>query len=199
MALVPMTTAEATAEAYALVNGPYYLQLTTDDLAGLDDTFVLASQFNSAAYIGYAPKVLSCADVKAFQKKPIPRYRFTAEGTDMDDQEIPEPVTYTITGWYLHDAIGNVLMAESLALGDIINLGDYVEFQPNVYANLVTVGAELPLFEDASLLFPDWVTSTEYAPGKLLTHSADRYAVLLAHTSGTFATDLAADKLVLIS
>lgn len=43
-----------------------------------------------------------------------------------------------------------------------------------------------------------WVTATEYVVGNTLFHGAGFYRVLEAHTAGTFATDLAADKLELI-
>lgn len=38
-----------------------------------------------------------------------------------------------------------------------------------------------------------WVTATAYTPPTLVTHSGSTYLCLVAHTSGTFATDLAAD------
>lgn len=39
---------------------------------------------------------------------------------------------------------------------------------------------------------PAWTTSTGYVPGNYVTHSATIYLCLIAHTSGIFATDLAA-------
>jgi len=41
---------------------------------------------------------------------------------------------------------------------------------------------------------PIWVTSTTYAVGDKVLQTAVTYACLVAHTSGTFATDLAAGK-----
>lgn len=41
---------------------------------------------------------------------------------------------------------------------------------------------------------PAWVTTTGYVPGNYVTHSAVIYYCLVAHTAGTFATDLAANK-----
>ena len=42
-----------------------------------------------------------------------------------------------------------------------------------------------------------WVTATAYVVGDLVTSSSRQYQCLVAHTSGTFATDLAAGKWVL--
>ncbi len=39
-----------------------------------------------------------------------------------------------------------------------------------------------------------WQTSTAYVPGNLVTNGGNYYRCIVAHTSGTFATDLAADK-----
>jgi hypothetical protein len=43
---------------------------------------------------------------------------------------------------------------------------------------------------------PAWVTATAYAPGDYVTEAAVIYYCLAAHTSGVFATDLAADQWV---
>jgi hypothetical protein len=51
--------------------------------------------------------------------------------------------------------------------------------------------------EDPSpLLPPAWMTNTAYAVDARVTHSALTYRCLVAHTSGVFATDLAAGKWV---
>lgn len=44
----------------------------------------------------------------------------------------------------------------------------------------------------------DWATTTVYAVGDLVTESALLYVCIVAHTAGTFATDLAAEKWQLI-
>jgi hypothetical protein len=44
-----------------------------------------------------------------------------------------------------------------------------------------------------------WATSTDYTAGQFVLQSGVSYLVLLDHTSGTFATDLAANKLVAAS
>ncbi len=43
-----------------------------------------------------------------------------------------------------------------------------------------------------------WATTTEYAVGALVTQSSNKYYCVTAHTSGTFATDLAAGKWYLL-
>lgn len=45
----------------------------------------------------------------------------------------------------------------------------------------------------------EWATATVYAVNDLITHSGSTYVGLIAHTSGTFATDLAAGKWMLLS
>jgi hypothetical protein len=40
----------------------------------------------------------------------------------------------------------------------------------------------------------DWVTATSYAVGDVVTNGTGTYICVTAHTSGTFATDLTADK-----
>lgn len=45
----------------------------------------------------------------------------------------------------------------------------------------------------------EWATTTVYAVNDLITHSGSTYVGLVAHTSGTFATDLAANKWMLLS
>ncbi|RPI54219.1 MAG: hypothetical protein EHM49_03435, partial [Deltaproteobacteria bacterium] len=42
-----------------------------------------------------------------------------------------------------------------------------------------------------------WVTATDYYPGKLVTNAGSYYRCLIYHTSGVFATDLAAGKWVI--
>ena len=44
-----------------------------------------------------------------------------------------------------------------------------------------------------------WVTGTAYTVGNVVTVSGTRYSCLINHTSGTFATDLAAGKWTLYS
>ncbi len=44
-----------------------------------------------------------------------------------------------------------------------------------------------------------WVTSTSYTVGIVVTNSGSSYFCLVAHTSGTFATDLAAGKWLLVT
>lgn len=45
---------------------------------------------------------------------------------------------------------------------------------------------------------PAWVTLTVYTAGDLVTEAGNIYECLVGHTAGTFATDLAADKWVLL-
>jgi hypothetical protein len=44
-----------------------------------------------------------------------------------------------------------------------------------------------------------WVTATAYAVNDLVTESDDAYLCIVTHTSGTFATDLAANKWILLT
>ena len=57
----------------------------------------------------------------------------------------------------------------------------------NIYARFIYNDA-YPVNEYAA-----WETSTDYVLGDLVTNSGSYYRCLVAHTSGTFATDLAAD------
>jgi hypothetical protein len=52
----------------------------------------------------------------------------------------------------------------------------------------------LALLESTGEPRGDWVTATAYAAKDLVTESGVTYICVIAHTSGTFATDLAADK-----
>lgn len=73
----------------------------------------------------------------------------------------------------------------------------YSDFEVSEYL------AYAPFFKDTTSSdgksAPAWVTSTAYVIGNIVTESATKYICLLAHTSGTFVTDLAADKWVLLS
>ncbi len=53
--------------------------------------------------------------------------------------------------------------------------------------------------ESESITAPEWETNTVYAVNTIVEHSDDIYMCLVAHTSGTFAADLAAGKWKLIS
>ena len=54
--------------------------------------------------------------------------------------------------------------------------------------------------QDGDLIAPGaWVTSTSYAVADMVSEDGDAYQCIEAHTSGTFATDLAADKWVLVA
>ena len=54
--------------------------------------------------------------------------------------------------------------------------------------------------QDGTLISPAaWVTSTEYAVADMVSNGGNAYQCIGAHTSGTFATDLAADKWVLVA
>jgi hypothetical protein len=53
------------------------------------------------------------------------------------------------------------------------------------------------LLTDAESEAPEWLTGRTYAVGNAVTHEAKVYRCLLAHTAGTFATDLAANRWVL--
>ena len=66
----------------------------------------------------------------------------------------------------------------------IIELGNY-------YARFYTQGAQVQV---ASA--PAWITATAYIVGNFVTSSSTTYYCLVAHTSGTFATDLQAGKWV---
>ena len=44
-----------------------------------------------------------------------------------------------------------------------------------------------------------WVTATPYTPGQRVSNGGYNYSCLIGHTSGTFATDLAAGKWTLVS
>jgi hypothetical protein len=61
---------------------------------------------------------------------------------------------------------------------------------------LITL-TEILRFLDKS--YPAWVASTIYKPGQYLTQSGVIYEVVIEHTSGTFADDLAAGKLTVNS
>jgi hypothetical protein len=59
--------------------------------------------------------------------------------------------------------------------------------------------ATLTLLNDAFVQRGAWVTLTVYAVGDVVQESSDTYLCLVAHTAGTFATDLAAMKWALLT
>ena len=65
----------------------------------------------------------------------------------------------------------------------IVEIGD-------AYARFYRAGAQIVN------TYAAWVTSTAYVIGDLVTNSGSYYRCLVAHTSGTFATDLSASKWV---
>ena len=76
---------------------------------------------------------------------------------------------------------------------NIINVGD-------VSASTITVNGQ-DIVAITGNLTPkgDWGTATEYALRDLVVESGNTYICIEAHTSGTFSTDLAADKWMLFS
>ena len=77
-----------------------------------------------------------------------------------------------------------------------------VRLIPFVYSTTVAYVLEfgnnyIRFYKDRALLtktYAAWLTTTAYVIGDLVTNSGNHYRCLVAHTSGTFATDLAAGK-----
>lgn len=120
----------------------------------------------------------------------------------------------TVYGWVLSDSNENVIATELFPTPRVVSkIGDKIEVNLNFAGSVVpaftaasgVVGAlwtnlekdaAAVIYSDAqiALLFPPWASLTEYVVGQLVTQSATKYACLVAHTAGTFATDLAAAK-----
>ncbi len=78
--------------------------------------------------------------------------------------------------------------------GALRNQSVHVEALSVVARQLIASGAFQIDAEDAS-----WQTGVAYLPGRVVTNSATAYLCVVAHTSGTFATDLAAVRWVAIA
>lgn len=79
--------------------------------------------------------------------------------------------------------------------------GDIVAYGANLYVakgnttgNLPTNATYWDLFVDTIRTRGDWGTSTEYFVNDIVVHGGNTYVCLVQHTSGTFATDLAANR-----
>ncbi len=59
--------------------------------------------------------------------------------------------------------------------------------------------ATLSMLNSSIVLRGAWLTATAYAKNDVITQSSNAYLCLVAHTSGTFATDLAAAKWILLT
>jgi len=82
-------------------------------------------------------------------------------------------------------------------LNDVVSYGG----QSYVYVNLVKASGNLPtltshwaLLAGGQAFRGTWTTSTSYFPNDIVTHGGTSYIALLAHTGGTFETDLNANK-----
>lgn len=82
-------------------------------------------------------------------------------------------------------------------LNDVVSYGG----QSYVYVNLVKASGNLPTLTSHWALLAGgqdykgtWTTSTAYLPNDVVTHGGTSYIALLAHTAGTFETDLNANK-----
>lgn len=82
-------------------------------------------------------------------------------------------------------------------LNDVVSYGG----QSYVYVNLVKASGNLPtltshwaLLAGGQAFRGTWTTSTAYLPNDIVTHGGTSYIALLAHTAGTFETDLNANK-----
>jgi hypothetical protein len=70
----------------------------------------------------------------------------------------------------------------------------------NASVGLDQIKSELVPFLNKAVTFKgDWATATAYAVNDFVAESSSNYVCLVAHTSGTFATDLAAGKWQLVS
>lgn len=82
-------------------------------------------------------------------------------------------------------------------LNDVVSYGG----QSYVYVNLIKASGNLPtltshwaLLAGGQAFRGTWTTSTAYLPNDVVTHGGTSYIALLAHTAGTFETDLNANK-----
>jgi hypothetical protein len=82
------------------------------------------------------------------------------------------------------------------------NAADYVQFYDTsagaikkvLIGDLTPTGVSTPLNWEG-----DWITATSYQVGDGVSQDGSSYACLITHTSGTFATDLAASRWQLIA
>lgn len=79
--------------------------------------------------------------------------------------------------------------------------GDLVAYGPNLYRATANTTGNLPtnatfwsLFVPSINVRGDWVTATAYYPNEVVNRGGTTYICNTAHTSGTWATDLAATK-----
>lgn len=64
---------------------------------------------------------------------------------------------------------------------------------------LTFLGSNVSSWAVSSVNNGAWLTGTAYTVGKIVVQSTNTYLCVVAHTSGTFATDLAANKWVLLA
>jgi hypothetical protein len=89
---------------------------------------------------------------------------------------------YVATAGKSSAAVRLIPFVASTSQAYVVELGDG-------YARFYTSGAQVQVGT-----VPSWATSTIYAVGNFVTQSGTTYYCIVAHTSGTFATDLAAGK-----
>lgn len=112
---------------------------------------------------------------------------------------ISNTVTVTFT------AKGAWMTATSYVVGDIVTNGNSTylcatahtsgTFATDLAAAKWVVIATSPVFDAKG----GWTTATAYAFGDVVTNASAYYICAVSHTSGTFATDLTAEKWVLVS
>lgn len=73
--------------------------------------------------------------------------------------------------------------------GELRNLSVHVNALSATVRLLISSGAFTIDSTDAA-----WVTATAYSPGRVVSEGSTAYLCVVAHTSGTFSTDLAAGK-----
>lgn len=117
---------------------------------------------------------------------------------NLTDEQSDNPLQ-PIAGAHLDTEFNNVKTTLDQTLANLALVQRDDGALKNSVVTVASLSTDVSTLMSAGEVRGAWVTATAYAIGDIVENSALAYIAIVAHTSGTFATDLAASKWVLLT